>query len=111
MSKSSGEPYLVARYTSLTETPKEYLKRIEPRFFDLLDCIAEKESKWQNIPNHLYDGENGKYTAFGPFQILKSTAARYSGEDRRDPYANIRIALKIFYNEGLTPWLVKEQCE
>lgn len=88
-----------------------YLYQLAGRNYKLLSCIAEKESRWQNIPNYLYDGEDGRYTAYGPFQILKSTAARYSGEDRRDIYANVRIAVKIFYNEGLNPWLVKDQCE
>ena len=91
--------------------PKEYLRLLEPDNFDLLDCLAEKESKWRNVPNYLYDGEDGIYTAFGPFQILKSTAAKYSNEDRRDVYSNIRIAVKIFRSEGSGPWLVAPLCK
>jgi len=92
-------------------SPQNYLLDLDPDNFTLLNCLAEKESKWKNIPNYLYDGEDGIYTAFGPFQILKSTAARYSKEDRRDVYSNIRIAVKIFKNEGVKPWLVAPLCD
>ena len=91
-------------------SPRDYLLYLEPDNFQLLNCIATKESKWRNVPNYLYDGENGIYTAFGPFQILKSTATKYSKNDRRDPYANVRIAVEIFRNEGVYPWLVWQQC-
>ena len=92
------------------DDPKTYLKNLAGTDYEILYCIAEKESNWKNIPNYLYDGEEGRYTAYGPFQILKSTALRYSDEDRRDVYANIRIAVKIFKNEGSKPWLVANQC-
>lgn len=91
-------------------SPQDYLRLLEPDGFDLLNCIATKESKWRNVPNYLYDSEDGIYTAFGPFQILKSTAAKYSNDDRRDAYTNVRIAVKIFRNEGVLPWLVWPQC-
>ena len=91
-------------------SPQDYLLDLDPDNFALLNCIAEKESKWRNVPNYLYDGEDGIYTAFGPFQILKSTAAKYSNDDRRDAYTNVRIAVKIFRNEGVLPWLVWKQC-
>lgn len=89
-------------------SPREYL-RLFPEF-EALDRVAQCESKWQNVPNYLYDGESGRFTAYGPFQIVKSTAIRYSDEDRKDPYANVRIAITLFHNEGFQPWSESSDC-
>ena len=94
------EPELRSYLRSLT-TPSE---------FGVLDAIARCESKYRNIPNYLYDGEGGRYTAFGPFQILKSTAARYSLKDRRDPGENVRIAVALYRARGSRPWNPSRQC-
>ena len=92
-------------------TPQEYLaSKVSEREYKILNVIAQCESKWQNIPNHLYDGENGRYTAYGPFQILKSTARNYSKEDRREVYTNIDIAIEIYKTEGTTPWNESRYC-
>jgi hypothetical protein len=92
-------------------TPKEYLKsKVSEREYKILHLIAQCESEWKNIPNHLYDGENGRYTAYGPFQILKSTARGYSKEDRREVYTNIDIAIAIYRKEGTTPWNESKYC-
>ena len=73
-------------------------------------AVAKCESSFKNVPNHLYDGEDGRYTAYGPFQILKSTAKRYSLNDRRNPKYNIEMAILIYLNEGLTPWNESKSC-
>ena len=78
--------------------------------YEILNCIAKNESNWRNVPNYLYDGEDGIYTAYGPYQILKSTAKRYSDKDRLNPYNNVEIAVLIYGNEGYTPWLVWRSC-
>lgn len=104
-----GNP--VSPYSEEQEAWKAYLKRLTtPEEYKVLDCIATKESKWRNVPNYLYDGEQGRFTAFGPFQVLKSTAAAYSTNDRREPYENIRIAVALYRARGSTPWLVWRQC-
>ena len=91
--------------------PRDYLRSlVSKEDFVILDAVSTCESNWGNKPNYLYDGENGIYTAYGPFQILKSTAERYSSEDRRDPYANVRIAVEIYKAEGLTPWKLSKYC-
>lgn len=92
-------------------TPQEYLKnKVSDAEYRILNRIAQCESEWKNIPNHLYDGEGGRYTAYGPFQILKSTARNYSKEDRREVYTNIDIAIKIYKAEGTTPWNESRYC-
>lgn len=77
---------------------------------ELLVKIATCESKLQNIPNFMYDGEDGIYTAYGPFQILKSTAKGYSDLDRREIDNNIEIAMMIFAKEGSRPWNESKEC-
>ena len=98
--------------TGAVLTPREYLRElVSLQDFKILDCLARNESGWNNIPNYLYDGEDGRFTAWGPFQILKSTALRYSTEDRRDEFENVRIAIDIYKNEGTQPWLVEYLCK
>jgi hypothetical protein len=76
----------------------------------LLLSIAKCESQFLNVPNYLYDGEDGRYTAYGPFQILKSTALNYSEKDRRDIDNNIEIAMLLFKDRGSQPWNESKSC-
>lgn len=102
---ASGGPFLSDIEALIIS--KAVANQISP---DLLLRIAKCESDYQNIPNYLYDGEDGRYTAFGPFQILRSTALRYSDKDRRIIENNVDIAVQIFKNEGTTPWKLTKFC-
>ncbi len=95
----------------LTVEEKIRVKALENGFDpDLLAKIAWCESRYENVPNHKYDGENGMYTAYGPFQILKSTALDYSTEDRKIVDNNIEIAMLIFKDRGSQPWNESKFC-
>jgi len=89
----------------------EYLRKLAGKDFEVLNCIATKESKWRMVWNYMYKTDPKKYTAYGFFQILESTARGIDPTlDRTDPYENIELAVKIFNKSGVFPWLVWEQC-
>lgn len=77
---------------------------------DLMVRIADCESQFKNVPNYLYDGEDGRYTAYGPFQVLKSTASDYSDKDRKIVDNNIEIAMLLFKDRGSQPWNESKSC-
>jgi len=55
---------------------------------------------------------NSKYSAYGYFQIVKSTAERIDPTlDRMDPYDNIKLAVKIYDKLGVNQWLVAPLCK
>lgn len=77
-----------------------------------LDCIlvnkiAKAESKYLNVPNYLYTDENGHYTAYGIFQITRTTYRAFCGKnvaERMDIEKNIDCALKIMRVSGYQHW-------
>lgn len=73
---------------------------------DVMLAIAQAESRFRNVPNYLYDGESGRYTAFGIFQITKTTWKYLCGDDvhnRKVPIKNIECAMKIA-DDSLSHW-------
>lgn len=69
--------------------------------------IAYAESQYKNVPNYKYDGESGRYTAFGIFQFLKSTWITYCSPnplDRMDIEKNIECGVKMIANGQESHW-------
>lgn len=91
---------------------QEYLASLTTKEeYEVLNCIATKESGWVQKWNYLYKTNPQKYTAYGFFQILESTARGTDPTlDRFDPYQNIELAVKLYRKSGATPWLVWPQC-
>lgn len=69
-------------------------------------AIAKSESRFKNVPNYLYDGEDGYYTAFGIFQITRTTYKGYCGDpaERKDITKNIECAMIILTESGDHHW-------
>ena len=69
-------------------------------------AIAGAESKFRNVPNFKYTNESGHYTAFGIFQITRTTFKSLCGDpaDRMDIQKNIECAMKIAKESGLHHW-------
>ena len=69
-------------------------------------AIAKAESRFLNQPNYKYSGEGGKYTAFGIFQITRTTYKAYCGDplERFDIDKNIDCAMVIASSSGLHHW-------
>lgn len=71
--------------------------------------IADAESDFKGGPNYLYKGEESRYTAYGIFQITRSTWKTYCDDDnsleaRSDEDKNIECAMKIAKNSGYHHW-------
>lgn len=69
--------------------------------------IARAESEFKNVPNYLYDGEDGYRTAYGPFQITRSTYAGYGcghPSERLEVDKNIACARIIYDKAGTADW-------
>jgi hypothetical protein len=71
--------------------------------------IARAESQFRNVENYLYTDENGRYTAYGIFQITRRTWRAYCDEDnsleqRSDIDKNIECAMMIASKSGLHHW-------
>lgn len=71
--------------------------------------IADDESDFKGGPNYLYTGEDGRYTAYGIFQITRTTWKTYCGEDtsleqRSNEDKNIECAMKIASKSGYHHW-------
>lgn len=73
---------------------------------DLMLRIASAESKFKNVPNYLYDGESGHYTAYGIFQITRTTYKAFCGnpDERLDIDKNIDCAMVIASKSGIHHW-------
>lgn len=69
-------------------------------------AIANAESRFKNVPNFKYDGEDGYYTAYGIFQITRTTYKHFCGnpDERLDVDKNIECALKILSQGGESHW-------
>lgn len=72
----------------------------------LVHRIVKAESGYKNIPNYLYTSEKGKYTAYGIFQITRSTYKQFCGDpsERLDEENNIACAMKIITTSGYQHW-------
>ncbi len=68
--------------------------------------IAKAESELKNVCNHKYDGENGMYTACGPFQITRTTYKAFCGDpaERLEIDKNIDCAFEILEESGDHHW-------
>lgn len=68
--------------------------------------IAKAESRYRNVPNYKYTSEKGYYTAYGIFQITRTTYRAFCGDpaERLDIEKNIDCAMKIASESGLHHW-------
>lgn len=70
--------------------------------------VAYAESQFRNVPNYKYDGENGKYTAYGPFQLTRTFYKSFCGNpmERLIVEKNIECAVKVMYTRknALNHW-------
>ena len=67
-------------------------------------AIAKAESRFKNVPNYKYDGEVGRYSAFGIFQFTRTTWMGFctpDKADRMDIEKNIDCAVRMI-SEGKT---------
>lgn len=69
-------------------------------------AIAKAESQFRNVPNYKYTNEKGYYTAYGIFQITRTTYRAFCGDpaERLDIEKNIDCAMKIATSSGLHHW-------
>lgn len=69
-------------------------------------AIAKAESRYRNVPNYKYTSEKGYYTAYGIFQITRTTYRAFCGDpaERLDVEKNIDCAMKIAKTSGLHHW-------
>lgn len=94
-------------------TPQSYLAKLAGDDYWVLNCIAQKESGWKMIWNYMNPtgDPNSKWSAYGYFQILKTTARHIDPKlDRMDQWENIELAVKLYQEQGSDPWLVAPQC-
>lgn len=96
--------YLVARHSPLTESPREYLKRLAPRSFALLDRIVVCESNYKPL------AKNPLSTAAGIFQFISSTWDAWGEGNVFNAYDNIDAGVKLFKAKGTKPWLASVGC-
>lgn len=69
-------------------------------------AIAKAESRFRNVSNFKYTDEGGHYTAFGIFQITRTTFKSFCGDpaDRMNIEKNITCAMRIAKESGLHHW-------
>ena len=101
-------------YSPQQEEWQAYLKSITtPEEYKTLFCVAKNESGWKMTWNYMNkSGDlNSKWSAYGVFQIIASTArATDPTLDRFDPLENIQLAVKLYRKSGISPWLVAPLC-
>lgn len=99
---------------TLTPVPlsdREYLRVLASADFDILDRIAQCESKWRMVWNYRHAENPEYYTAYGFFQITRGTAhATDASLDRTIPQENIRLAVKLYRKSGTVPWNASRSC-
>lgn len=84
---------------------------------DLPLRIAKAESNFKNVPNFKYDGEHGKYSAYGIFQFTRTTWKTFCSPNQSDRMIiekNIDCAVRMIsegkeshWNESRDSWLKK----
>ena len=90
--------------------PHEYLAQITTqKEAEILERIAQCESKWVMKWNYLHNVRPDYYTAFGYFQIIKTHELKY-GIDRTDPKGNIDLAVLLYRKNGTSDWLASASC-
>lgn len=93
----------------LPETPEERIVRRAKEFgYDPTKAlaIAWAESRFKNVPNYKYDGETGRYTAYGIFQFTRTTYRAFCGDpdERMDIDKNIDCAVRMLAEGGESHW-------
>lgn len=98
----------------IPETTEQKIERFAIKYnldVQLMKKISWAESRYQNVPNYMYDGENGYYTAYGPFQITRTTYRAFCGEpsERLEIDKNIECAMIIASQDGVHHWNESKQ--
>lgn len=106
--KEAVEETITIKYEeSLTVEEKiEYYANIYELDVDTMKSIAWHESRYKNVWNYRYEENPNYYTAFGIFQIVRSTYASFCGDpqERFNEDKNIECAMKIASTGGLHHW-------
>ena len=69
--------------------------------------IARAESNFKNVPNFKYDGEGGRYTAYGIFQFTRTTWKSFctpDPADRMDIEKNIDCGVRMLSEKRISHW-------
>jgi hypothetical protein len=102
--------YVTAEFSPFNYA-QAYLWEVSGKDYEVLNCLIEKESGWKMKWNYMHDVNPSKYTAYGFFQILESTARLVDPElDRMDAIDNIDLGIKIYRQLGIEQWLVWRDC-
>lgn len=97
----------VIDFSSLSVEEKIIFKALEYGLDpELMKAIAWSESNYMNVWNYKHAERPDYYTAFGIFQIVKSTYAGFCGdpEERFDIDKNIECAMIIASTSGTHHW-------
>lgn len=69
--------------------------------------VARAESNYKNVPNFKYDGEKGRYTAYGIFQFTRTTWKGFctpDPTDRMDIEKNIECGVRMLSEGRISHW-------
>lgn len=88
----------------------EYSEKYNSSFSDVYNLslnIAWAESHFENIPNYIYDGEDGNRTAWGIFQLTRTFYKNFCGdpEERKDIKKNISCGVRVIAMGGYEHWM------
>lgn len=70
-------------------------------------AIAWAESQYKNVENYKYDGEHGRYSAYGIFQFTRTTWMDYctpNQADRMEIEKNIDCAVRMISEGKISHW-------
>lgn len=82
---------------------------VDPR---LTLAIAKAESEFKNVQNFKYDGEHGKYSAYGIYQFTRTTWMGFctpDKADRMDIEKNIDCGVRMISEGKTSHWSESEK--
>lgn len=107
---SDNSPASALNDQNLVET---YLDKIAPDIAPILSRVAFCETHYRNVWNYMNPtGDlDSKWSAFGYFQITKSTGLITDPSlDRMNPLDNIKLAVEIYRKRGSQDWSQSKSC-
>ena len=106
--------YVEHAYVPTDFDPKAYLASITtPQEYEFLSEVIRCESGWKMKWNYMNPSGDptSRFSAFGYFQIIKSTAlATDSTLDRMKAVDNLILGVKLYRRAGLSPWEASRSC-
>lgn len=70
-------------------------------------AVGKAESGYKNVPNFKYDGEGGRYTAYGIFQFTRTTWKGFctpDPADRMDIEKNVECGVRMMSEGHIKHW-------